>query len=108
MRALLVRTLGSTAHEVVAHAVDADAAVAAASVLKPDVLIVDGRLPDGPVHSIVARILEVAPATAVFVLVSIAEREQLQKALAAGARGGLVRPLRAADLYDALARLENT
>ncbi len=105
MRALLVRAIAAAGFEILAHAQDADAAIASARDLEPDVFVVDARLPGGGAPGIVSRIREAAPATAIFVVVSLAERDVLGASIAAGASGGLIRPLRPADVAAALVRV---
>jgi DNA-binding NarL/FixJ family response regulator len=106
MRTLLARAVRAAGHEVAREAHDAPSAIEAARAERADVLILDSRLPPGGACNAIAAIREAAPRTALLVLASLDERAIVREAVAAGARGPIVRPVRpgvVAEMLNALA-----
>lgn len=70
--------------------------------LSPDVVLMDVQLPDGTGIDATARILRARPATAVVVLTMYADEDTVRAALAAGARGYLLKGAGGADVVAAV------
>ena len=94
MRALLARAVRAAGHEVVAEAHDAEGALTTIATVSPDVVIIDGRLPPSGANDAVARIRAAGCVATILVVASLAERDLVRAAVAVGASGGLLRPLR--------------
>ncbi len=100
----LVALLATTPGVVVAgEAGTADAAVVAAQELQPDVVLLDLNLPDRPGTTILPKLAEVAPLARVLVLSMHDSEEYVRPAVAAGARGYLVKGSGLGDLVAAIA-----
>lgn len=92
VRAGLARLLDGVADfEVVAVAGDGDEAVALASEHRPDVVLMDLRMPGVDGSEATRRLLELHTETQVVILTSFSEREQIMRALDAGAIGYLLK-----------------
>ena len=78
------------------------AAVAALPDEHPDVVIVDVNLPDGTGVDCVRRLAPAMPDTEFVMLTVYQDADILFEALAAGAHGYLIKPVRAAELVDAI------
>jgi DNA-binding NarL/FixJ family response regulator len=88
VRAGVVGFLGrQDGFKVVAEAESCATAVEAAREHKPDIAVVDVQLPDGSGVDLCNDIPAISPETGVVLFTSFAEPELLQRALAAGARG---------------------
>jgi DNA-binding NarL/FixJ family response regulator len=77
-------------------------AVAALPAARPDVVIVDVNLPDGTGVDCVRRLATVMPETEFVMLTIYQDAEILFEALAAGAHGYLIKPVRADELVEAI------
>jgi pilus assembly protein CpaE len=86
---------------VVAEAADGAEAVAAARSLRPDVAVVEARLPGVDGVAAAAEIRRHTD-TAVILVAESGDQEDLRRAMSAGARDYLVKPLGAADLARAV------
>lgn len=91
---------------VVAEAASGDVAVAAALAHRPDVAVLDVHMP-GDVDGLGAAALlaERLPECRVLILTSLGRPETLRKALAAGARGFMLKDAPPAELADAIRRV---
>jgi len=91
--------------EVVGRAADGDAAVADLRRLRPDVAVLDVAMPglDGP--AVLRRIATDAVPTRVLFLSAHADSETVYAAVAAGARGYLLKDAGPAEICDAIARV---
>ena len=70
--------------------------------LKPDVILMDINLPDGTGVECVAAIAPQLPDTQILVLTAYQDPDTTFRAITAGARGYLVKPVRAARLVEAI------
>jgi len=77
-------------------------AVTALPASRPDVVIVDVNLPDGTGVDCVRRLATVMPDTEFVMLTVYQDADILFEALAAGAHGYLIKPVRAAELLEAI------
>jgi DNA-binding NarL/FixJ family response regulator len=102
MRALVARAVRAAGHDVVAEAADGDAALELLDRSMPDVLIVDSRLPPGGVVALIARLVDAAPTLRIYVLASLGERSLVRTAIASGAHGACLRPIRASAVSELL------
>jgi AmiR/NasT family two-component response regulator len=90
---LRLRTvLGRLGYEVVGTARDGQEAVREAERLRPDVILMDVHMPKLDGIQATQRIMQECP-TAVVMLTAYSEQELVQRALAAGASGYLVKPV---------------
>jgi len=87
--------------EVVAEAASYETAVDAAAAHLPDIAIVDVQLPDGSGVDLCSSIPAVSPATRVVLFTSFAEPELLEQALAAGAKGYVLKRMDLSVLVEA-------
>ncbi len=101
---MLARAIAAAGHVVVAEAADGESAVAAAARERPEALVLDSRLPPGDAPETVVRIRAVAPEAAIYIFASLEELATVRAAVAAGAAGAIVRPLRPSGVADALGR----
>jgi DNA-binding NarL/FixJ family response regulator len=95
----LIRLFGGVADiDVVAAAADGDEAVGLAAEHRPDVVLMDLRMPsmDGPEAT--RRLLEHDPKIQVVILTSFAEREEILRAIDAGAVGYLLKDVEPSEL----------
>ena len=97
--ALLVTSLQ---HDVVAEASTAQEAVAAAVRFEPDVVLIDVELLGSEPGESLARFAEVRPQARVVACASLRQKEDLRRAIAAGARAGVLRPFVRSQLAEAL------
>ncbi len=102
MRALIARAVRAAGHEVVGEAADFESALALLERATPDALIVDGRLPPNGIAGLIPRLLAAAPALRIYVLASLAERSLVRAAIASGAHGACLRPVREAAIVELL------
>lgn len=70
--------------------------------LKPDIALVDLRLPDMNGHELTRQILEHSPAARIIVLTSFEGDADIERALAAGARGYVVKGVPREELLGAI------
>ena len=70
--------------------------------VKPDVVLVDLRLPDMSGHELTRQILEHSPAARIIVLTSFEGDADIERALAAGARGYVVKGVARDELLGAI------
>jgi two-component system response regulator DesR len=91
--------------EVVAHAADGRAAVTAALRHRPDVAVVDLRMPGLDGLAVAAELARVLPSCAVVILTGQGRPAQLQRALAAGAKGFLPKGAPGGALADVIRRV---
>jgi len=99
-----------TAFEVVGEAGTAAEAVAQARRLRPDLVLMDVRLPDGSGVEACREILADSPSTRVVMLTGTLDESGVMAAILAGARGYLLKQVRARDLIaglEAVARGES-
>jgi len=87
---------------VVAEVADGPSAVAAARATKPDIALVDIEMPGFDGIATTARIRDAAPGVHVLILTTFGRPGYLRRALAAGARGFLVKDAPAARLATAI------
>jgi DNA-binding NarL/FixJ family response regulator len=87
---------------VVGEAADTEAAVAAALELTPDVLVVDLDMPGGGGVEATARVTGTAPGVRVLVLTMHSDTARVAEALAAGARGYVVKDAPSDDILRAI------
>jgi AmiR/NasT family two-component response regulator len=88
----LRKVLSRLGYEVVGAARDGEEAVREAYRLRPDVILMDVRMPKVDGIQATERIMQQCP-TAVIMLTAFSEPELVQRALAAGASGYLVKPV---------------
>jgi DNA-binding NarL/FixJ family response regulator len=88
--------------EVVGEARDGREAVSMADTLKPDILLTDLRMPHLDGIAVTEYVSRSSPGTRVIVLSIVAEREYVARALAAGARGYVVKRSGIDDLVPAI------
>jgi two-component system response regulator DesR len=91
--------------EVVAHAADGRAAVTAALAHRPDVAVVDLRMPGLDGLAVAAELARALPSCAVVILTGQGRPAQLQRALAAGAKGFLPKGSPGGALADVIRRV---
>ncbi len=102
LRLVLARSRAAT---IVAQAGDIGEAVALAQEHRPDVVVMDVNLPSGSGVDATRAILETVPETHVIMLSSSDQREDVMAAVAAGARGYLLKTAEPHDLVDAVRRV---
>lgn len=88
--------------EVVGEAGDGDALLALAAALRPDVALVDLEMPGLDGAGAIRRLPEVSPATRALVLTAFDSDERIIGALAAGARGYLLKGAPRATIFEAV------
>src|SRR5262245_55663631 len=88
----LQRVLTALGYHVVGEARDGEAAVRLAQALRPDVILMDVNMPGLDGIEATVRIMQECP-TAVVMLTAYSEPAILERALAAGASGYLVKPM---------------
>lgn len=88
--------------EVVGAASDGSDAVAKAEALAPEVIVMDVSMPNLNGIEATRRILKSAPATGVVMLSMHSSGEMVQRALAAGARGYVLKESGASDMMSAV------
>ena len=104
LRSLLARMLVTLGHAVVGEAETLDRAHALAGELRPDVVAVDGRLEGtADVVALVTSLHRASPASAILIIASLEEMPLVRRAIAAGARGAIRRPIVGSQLREALA-----
>ena len=101
LRAIVVRIADGLGHAIVGEAATLDDARALASETMPDVILVDGRLAR-EVGQVVRALQAPVPDAAIFVIASLDETALVKLAVAAGARGAILRPVVASQMRDAL------
>jgi sigma-B regulation protein RsbU (phosphoserine phosphatase) len=97
----LRKVLTASGYEVVGEARDGEEAVRLAARLQPDVVLMDVSMPRLDGIEATRRIIENSP-TAVIMLTAYSDRELVQRALAAGASGYLVKPVVEGQLQSAI------
>lgn len=97
--ALLVASLQ---HDVVAEAATVQEAVAASVRFEPDVVLIDVSLLGNEPAETLARFAEVRPAARIVACASLDQKEELRRAVAAGAGRGVLRPFARSRLDEAL------
>lgn len=88
--------------EVVGEAADCKGAVEGCSATRPDVLVLDMRMPDGGGVEVCRRVRQDSPETAVLILTSFDEDDELFGALSEGARGYLLKDTRPERIVNAI------
>lgn len=88
--------------EVVGEAADTDAALEAVGRLTPDVLVVDLDMPGGGGVAATQQVTRTAPAVRVLVLTMHSDAARVRSALAAGARGYVVKDAPSEDILRAI------
>jgi cyclic di-GMP phosphodiesterase len=104
---LLERTLKQAGCEHLRSTTDAREVVSLFSEMRPDLLILDLHMPHLDGFAVIAALYEEIPGAAeipILVLTADATAEAKRKALEAGARDFLTKPL---DLFEVIARVEN-
>jgi DNA-binding NarL/FixJ family response regulator len=104
-RELLAYVLRTEGAEIVAHASDGAEAVELAGELRPDVVVMDLRMPRMDGFEATQRIAAKVQGTRVLVVSSSSEREDVERALEAGAAGYVPKDRAVAELPEALERL---
>ena len=102
LRLVLARSRSAT---IVAQAGDIDEAVALAVEHRPDVVVMDVNLPSGSGADATRSILELVPETHVIMLSSSDEKDDVMAAVAAGARGYVLKTAEPGELVDAVRRV---
>ncbi len=102
MRALIARAVRAAGHDVVAEAPDSDAALADLARTMPAVLLVDSRIAPGGVLPLIPRVLAAAPTIHIYVIASLGERALVRTAIASGAHGACLRPIRQSAVAELL------
>lgn len=97
----LAETLQELGFEVVAVVGDGRSAVTAAQELTPDVALLDIKMPDMDGLAAAAEIIS-GQSTAVVMLTAFSQPELIQRAIAAGVMGYLVKPFKPEELRAAL------
>jgi two-component system, response regulator PdtaR len=97
----LVETLQELGFQVVAAVADGRSAVAAAAESAPQVALLDIKMPDMDGLAAASRIIALK-STAVVMLTAFSQPELIQRAVAAGAMGYLVKPFKPEELRAAL------
>lgn len=97
----LVETLEELGFRVVAAVADGRRAVEAAAELQPDIAVLDIKMPDTDGLAAASEILALHT-TAVVMLTAFSQPELIQRAVAAGAMGYLVKPFKAEELRASL------
>lgn len=97
----LVETLDDLGFRVVAAVADGRRAVQAATELRPDLALLDVKMPDTDGLAAASEILALHT-TAVVMLTAFSQPELIQRAVAAGAMGYLVKPFKPEELRAAL------
>ena len=97
----LAETLQELGFEVVAVVGDGRSAVTAAQELTPDVALLDIKMPDMDGLAAAAEIIS-GQSTAVVILTAFSQPELIQRAIAAGVMGYLVKPFKPEELRAAL------
>lgn len=87
--------------EMVAEAASADETLAAVASHLPDVVLMDLRMPGGGIEA-TRRVVQAAPHVAVLVLSMVEDERSLAAALAAGARGYVLKGTRREELASAI------
>ena len=93
---------GSRFFEMVGEAATGAEAILRCAQHRPDVLLLDLRLPDLPAATIVQRVKEHLPATAILILTAHAEEHALRGCIKAGASGCLFKDVSEQNLLAAL------
>jgi len=93
--------------EVVAHAADGRAAIDAALRHRPDVAVVDLEMPKLDGMEVAAELARVLPGCAAVILTGRGRPLHLQRALAAGARGFMVKGAPASSLAEVIRRVHD-
>jgi DNA-binding NarL/FixJ family response regulator len=101
----LCRAMEQAGFDVVAQAADGEAAVALTEEHHPDVVLMDLSLPVLSGAAATKRIRRVAPDTSVLVLSMLSDETAVASALAAGAKGYMVKDCTTAELVDAVQRI---
>lgn len=91
--------------EVALEASDAALALAALAQRSVDVIVSDIRMPGLDGIGLIERLREIGDATPVILLTTFDERELMQRAVAAGAQGFLLKDASPEDLHDAILRV---
>ena len=81
------------------------AAITRVRELRPDIILLDLRLPDMCVTEVIARIRQVDMTTRIVVFTAYADHGAVQRALDAGANGGLLKDIAGGGLSEALRRV---
>jgi two-component system, response regulator PdtaR len=98
----LVEMLTEAGHTVVGQAGDGESAVQLVCDLLPDLVLMDVKMPvlDGISAAETLAVQQIAP---IVLLTAFSERELVERALAAGVQGYVVKPFSASDLNPAIA-----
>jgi DNA-binding NarL/FixJ family response regulator len=88
--------------ELLGTAADAAGALESAAAHQPDVVILEVRLPDASGVETVARLREASPASSAVMYSAVGDRRLLTDAIAAGARGYVLKSSPASDLLRAV------
>jgi DNA-binding NarL/FixJ family response regulator len=91
-------------HEVVIECRDGDAAPNELVRTMPDALFIDGRISPSGVLALIPLVLAALPALKIYVVASLAERTLVRTAIAAGAHGACLRPIRQSAVAELLNR----
>jgi DNA-binding NarL/FixJ family response regulator len=102
MRALLARAVRAAGHDVVAEAADGDAALVKLAATAPDALFVDSRIPSAGLVDLIPRYVAAVPALKIYIVASLSERALVGRAVAAGAHGACLRPIRESAVWELL------
>jgi PAS domain S-box-containing protein len=105
VRVAVSGSLEANGMAVVGEARDGREALAQIVALQPSIAVADARMPEIDGIDLARRVAEVSPATSVIVYSGFAESVLAERALAAGARGFVLKAAPLADLVDAIERV---
>lgn len=103
-RDALERDLAAAGFEVVGAFGDGEAAVRTAAALRPDVVLLDVQLPGASGAEIAAQLVAIDPGVRILMFSASGEDADVLAAVAAGARGYLVKSAPREELLDAVTR----
>lgn len=101
-----VRAELSEEFEIVGSAYDVDTAIDEIRSLRPDVVLVDVHMPDGGGMAVVGGVAETNPAVRFLALSVSDQAEDVIAMIRAGARGYVTKTIAAAELADAIRRVD--
>lgn len=103
-RTILTRMLTANGHEVVGQAEDGDEVVAMTAALDPDLIILDISMPVMDGLTALDAVMAANPARRVIMCSGLGQEEKVRRALDAGARDFIVKPIVEAKLLTMIER----